>query len=69
LDEAEIIAWQDVLDEIAAGRPGDLVCPFCGHRPLRVEQPTPGEGHGVTRISCSKCNKFIEGRMGGPGGY
>jgi transcription elongation factor Elf1 len=61
LDEAEIIAWQDVLDEIAARRPGDLTCPFCGNRPLRVEE----QEHGALRVSCAKCGKYIEGRLGG----
>jgi hypothetical protein len=59
LDEEELIAWQDVLDSIAAGRPGDLACPFCGHRPLLVE-----EVEFSTRISCSKCRKFIQGKLG-----
>jgi hypothetical protein len=59
LDEEELIVWQDVLDSIAAGRPGDLSCPFCGHRPLLVE-----EVEFSTRISCGKCRKFIQGKLG-----
>jgi hypothetical protein len=58
VDEEEMIAWQDVLDMIAAGRPGDLPCPFCKHRPLLVE-----DVEFSTRISCSKCKKFIQGRF------
>lgn len=58
MDEEELIVWQDVLDQIMAGRPGDLVCPFCKHRPMVVEQIEH-----KTRILCSKCNKFIEGRF------
>ncbi len=50
-------AWQDVLDLVAAGRPGDLACPFCRYRPLAVEDVS--ESHSA-RISCSKCGKFIE---------
>lgn len=53
-------AWQDVLDLVAAGRPGDLTCPFCHHRPLAVEDVNESRS---TRISCSKCGKFIEGRF------
>ena len=53
-----MIAWQDVLDSIAAGRPGDASCPFCGTRPLTIE-----EVDFSTRISCSKCKKFIQGRF------
>jgi hypothetical protein len=58
VDEEEMIAWQDVLDLIAAGRPNDLACPFCHHKPLLVE-----EIDFSTRISCSKCKKFVQGRF------
>jgi ribosomal protein S27E len=61
LDEGELILWQDVLDEIAAGRPGDLGCPHCGARPLEVTTLQSG----ATRIACSGCGKFLEGRFGG----
>jgi transcription elongation factor Elf1 len=60
LDEEEVIVWQDVLDEIAAGRPDNLTCPFCHHTPLRIE----GEGM-RTRIACSQCSKYIEGTFSG----
>jgi transcription elongation factor Elf1 len=60
LDEEEAMAWQDVLDEIAAGRPGNISCPFCGATPLQVE-----DTEGRTRVSCQKCGKFIEGRFRG----
>jgi len=64
LDDEELIAWQDVLDEIVAGRPGNAKCPFCGTIPMQVE-PLAGEGmHGPVRISCTKCGKYIEGRFG-----
>jgi hypothetical protein len=58
VDEEELIVWQDVLDQIMAGRPGDLACPHCKHRPLTVE-----DVEWSTRISCSKCGKFIQGRF------
>ena len=58
VDEEALIAWQDVLDMVAAGRPNDIACPFCNHRPLTIE-----EVEHSTRISCSKCKKFIEGRF------
>jgi hypothetical protein len=56
--EEDMIAWQDVLDQIAAGRPGDAACPFCKHKPVTVE-----EVDFATRISCSKCRKFVQGRF------
>jgi len=57
-DEEALIAWQDVLDSVVAGRPNDLSCPYCNHRPLTVE-----EVDNSTRISCSKCKKYIQGRF------
>lgn len=58
MDEEALAVWQDVLDMIVAGRPSDLPCPHCGHRPLAVE-----EVEGATKISCGKCRKFIQGRF------
>ena len=58
MDEDELIAWQDVLDSIAAGRPGEASCPFCKHRPLTIE-----EVDFSTRVSCSRCHKFIQGHF------
>jgi hypothetical protein len=58
VDEDELIAWQDVLDQVAAGRSGDAACPFCKHRPLLVE-----EVDFSTKISCSKCGKYIQGKF------
>ncbi|MBP6632571.1 MAG: hypothetical protein KA297_24325 [Kofleriaceae bacterium] len=51
--------WQDVFDAIAAGRPGDASCPHCRHRPLTIE-----EVDSSTRISCSKCKQYIQGKFG-----
>jgi len=60
MDEEELIVWQDVLDEIAAGRRAGLACPHCRAQPLAVDdEPT-----GVTRISCPSCRRFLEGRFG-----
>lgn len=58
VDEEALIAWQDVLDMVAAGRPSEVGCPFCSHRPLTIE-----EVEHSTRISCPKCKKFIQGRF------
>lgn len=58
VDEEALIAWQDVLDMVAAGRPGETACPFCHHRPLTIE-----EVEHSTRISCGKCKQFIQGRF------
>jgi hypothetical protein len=60
MDEEELIVWQDVLDEIAAGRRGALVCPHCSARPLTVEERPSG----ATRVSCPSCQRFLEGRFG-----
>jgi hypothetical protein len=58
VDEEALIAWQDVLDEVVAGRSNALGCPYCKHRPLTVEEVDQS-----TRISCPKCGKFIQGRF------
>jgi len=58
VDEEALIAWQDVLDLVVAKRPSDAGCPYCNHRPLTIE-----EIENTTRISCSKCGKFIQGRF------
>ena len=58
MDEEALIAWQDVLDMVAAGRPAEVSCPYCNHRPLTIE-----EVEFTTKISCSKCRKFIQGRF------
>lgn len=58
VDEEALIAWQDVLDMVVNGRPNEVACPYCNHRPLTIE-----EIDNSTRISCSKCKKFIQGRF------
>jgi len=70
LDEAEVIAWQDVFDEIAAGRPGNTRCPFCETAPMKVESldgygADVGVAGGRMKISCNNCGKFVEGSFGG----
>ena len=58
VDEEALIAWQDVLDMVVNGRPNEVACPHCNHRPLTIEEIDQ-----ATRISCSKCGKFIQGRF------
>ena len=59
-EEEDIIYWQDVLDEIAAGRRTGLVCPFCKKGQLAIEDR---QGGGM-QVSCPQCKKFIEGSLG-----
>lgn len=58
MDEEALLAWQDVLDTVVAGRPNEAGCPFCNHRPLTIE-----EVDNSTKISCGNCKKFIQGRF------
>ena len=61
MDEEALIAWQDVLETVANKRStSDVACPYCSHRPLTIEEV---ENENSTRISCSKCGKFIQGRF------
>ena len=61
MDEEALILWQDVLDEIAAGRGDGMSCPHCSHRPLEIER-LPER---ITKVTCTSCKKFIEGRFAG----
>jgi hypothetical protein len=58
VDEEALVMWQDVLDSIMAGRPGEASCPYCKHRPLTVE-----EVEFATKVSCTKCGRFIQGKF------
>lgn len=58
VDEEALIVWQDVLDMVVNGRPNEVACPHCNHRPLTIEEVDQS-----TRISCSKCGKYIQGRF------
>ncbi len=60
MSEDDAVIWQDVLEEILAGRGGALACPHCNHSPLKVDNTTE-----LTKISCSGCEAFIQGRFGG----
>ncbi len=58
MGEDDFIYWQDVLDDIAAGRRDALRCPFCQATGLRIDQQAA-----KTRIECPACRHFIEGRF------
>jgi len=58
MDEDEVIMWQDVLDEVAAGRTRSLRCPFCKKGDIKLTQEPP-----KTRLECASCRRFIEGKM------
>jgi hypothetical protein len=59
VSEEDQMIWQDVLDEVAAGRTAGLSCPFCRKGSIAVEQ-LPDR----MRLECPACRRFIEGRMG-----
>lgn len=58
MDDDEAMIWQDVLDEIAAGRGQELHCPFCQTGEVAVVR-----GPERTRVECRTCRRFIEGRF------
>ena len=58
MSDDDFIYWQDVLDDLAAGRKTPLRCPFCQTEGLTVTSKGVG-----TRIECSSCRHFIEGRF------
>lgn len=58
-DFEELSMWQDILDEVMAGRVDNHKCPFCEKK--TVEADLDAEG-GAVRVSCLSCGKFVEGR-------
>jgi hypothetical protein len=54
-DEA-MMMWQDVLDEVAAGRTRNQHCPYCEKGELAV---TFDEQTRRTRVECKGCKRFI----------
>jgi hypothetical protein len=58
MSEEDEILWQDVLDQVAAGRVQDLRCPFCQQGKITLDE-TPER----TRLECRACRRFIEGKL------
>jgi hypothetical protein len=52
------MAWQDVLDAVAAGREQNLRCPFCSKGEVAVDR-----NEQRLRLECRACRRYIEGRM------
>jgi hypothetical protein len=59
-DEETAMMWQDALDEVAAGRPRDLHCPFCIQGEVAV---TTDDQTKRTRLTCRACKRFIEVKL------
>jgi hypothetical protein len=59
-DDEAAMMWQDVLDEVAAGRPRNLRCPYCEKGEVVV---TGDEQTKRTKIECRGCKRFIEVRL------
>ena len=60
LDEEAAMMWQDVLDEVAAGRARNLHCPYCQVGEVAI---THDEQTKRTKVECRGCKRFIEVRM------
>jgi hypothetical protein len=56
--EDDFIYWQDVLEDVQAGKTSALRCPFCQTAGLKIE-----EKQNLTRVECGSCHHFIEGRF------
>jgi hypothetical protein len=61
MDEEESLLWQDVLDEVVAGRTQNLRCPFCQKGEIALTKPERKER--LTRCECKACRRFIEVRL------
>ncbi len=60
IDDEAAMMWQDVLDEVAAGRPRNLHCPYCQKGEISV---TRDEQTKRTKVECRGCKRFIELRL------
>jgi hypothetical protein len=58
VDEDAAMVWQEVLDEVAAGRTTNLRCPFCNKGEIAVDRNVER-----VRLECRGCRRYIEGRM------
>lgn len=63
MGEDDFIYWQDALEAVQAGRPEGLRCPFCHEGAVVVTRDER-----KTRLECSRCHHFIEGRFSEPAG-
>ena len=57
-DYDELVIWQDILDEIMAGRTKGHRCPKCNAQGLEVDK-TPAR----VRVKCTECGVGFEGRL------
>jgi DNA-directed RNA polymerase subunit RPC12/RpoP len=56
--EAELSVWQDILDQVMAGRTSGHICPFCAKGEIDAEID-----EAYLRVRCPDCGKWIEGRF------
>ena len=57
-DYDELVVWQDLLDEVLAGRTQGLRCPVCDAAGIEVEKD-PAR----IFVRCKECGKTFEGRF------
>jgi len=58
-DDEAAMMWQNVLDEVASGRPRNLHCPYCEKEVAVITD----EQTRRTRITCKDCKRFIEVKL------
>jgi transcription elongation factor Elf1 len=58
VDEEAAMIWQDVLDQVAAGREQNLRCPFCTKGEVAVDR-----NEQRLRLECRACRRYIEGQL------
>ena len=66
VDEEALVVWQDVLDMVVNGRPNEVACPHCNHRPLTIEEIDPAEAMTPERVRAihKECLAEMEAKMG-----
>ena len=59
-DSEDLSVWQDVLDQVMAGRTKGHTCPHCGKAEVDAEID---EYQTFLKVACPGCGKYVEGQL------
>jgi hypothetical protein len=57
-DNEQLSMWQDILDEVIAGRVSGHRCPFCEDTTIVAE----ADEYFIS-VKCTSCGRWIEGQL------
>ena len=55
---AELMIWQDILDQVINGRLDGHMCPFCHESTVKAEAD-----EAYVKVVCEGCGKWFEGYL------